>query len=118
MSDLEQWLKSGAYLPASMRDFHDQKDLFKALYDTIRIPDNLKHISWVDAHIFTIDIFLWWMARRGYTLQRCRARQEFMSLEGTVEAARNQRDEQFIAMMKESLSEKPTDPTVNPTHED
>lgn len=109
---LEQWLKSGAYLPRTMRDFHDQKDLFKALFDTIRIPDQLQHVSWIDAHIFTIDIFLWWMAKRGYTLQRSRARHGFfLSLEETIEGATKRRDEAFTSLLRQSLSERSADPT-------
>lgn len=29
--NLRQWLKSGAYLPDCLKDFHDQKDVFKRL---------------------------------------------------------------------------------------
>ncbi len=29
---LADWLKSGEYLPEFMRDFHDQKDVFKAMH--------------------------------------------------------------------------------------
>jgi hypothetical protein len=111
MSDLEQWLKSGAYLPPPMRDFHDQKDVFKALYDTIRMPERLQHISWVDAQIFTIDIFLWWMARRGYTLQRCRAHQEFVDFDKSVADARERRDAAAMQMLREHLAARSSDPT-------
>lgn len=102
---IEAWLKSGAYLPPMMRDFHDQKDVFKALYDTIVIPEQLKHISWVDAHIFTIDIFLWWMARRGYTLQKCRADQPFVDFDKTVADAKERRDAMYTEQMKQWLSQ-------------
>ncbi len=102
---IEAWLKTGAYLPPMMRDFHDQKDVFKALYDTIVIPDRLKHVSWVDAHIFTIDIFLWWMARRGYTLQKCRADQPFVDFDKSVADARERRDAHFARMLNDSLSQ-------------
>ncbi|HBE9089627.1 TPA: hypothetical protein KNG84_001649, partial [Serratia fonticola] len=36
---LAKWLKSGEYLPAFMRDFHDQKDIFKAMHFTITNAD-------------------------------------------------------------------------------
>ena len=32
---LNAWMKSGEYLPAFMRDFHDQKDIFKAVYELV-----------------------------------------------------------------------------------
>lgn len=115
MSELEQWLKSGAYLPPPMRDFHDQKDVFKALYETIRIPKQIQHISWVDAQIFTIDIFLWWMARRGYTLQRCRANQQFVDFDKTVDDAKRRRDAHDIELLRAALapSPNPTTPSQN-----
>lgn len=80
MSGLDAWMSSGEYLPPFMRDFHDQKDLFKALEEVAQRSrdnhpgDNLLNISWRDAHVYTVDIFLWVMAKRGYTLQRSRKR--------------------------------------------
>jgi len=62
-------------LPRFMQDFHDQKDLFKAIYDQYSEGNNkdlLSKIRWVDAHCFTIDVFLWWMALHGYKLQKSR----------------------------------------------
>lgn len=102
---IEAWLKSGAYLPPMMRDFHDQKDVFKALYDTIVIPERLKHVSWIDAHIFAIDIFLWWMARRGYTLQKCRADQPFVDFDKTVADAKERRDAHDIGLLRAHLAQ-------------
>ena len=70
MTDLQTWLKSGKYLPTFMRDFHDQKDVFKSihkLYGDVDIPNPP---SWIDAHVYTVDRFLWYMASRGYTLQK------------------------------------------------
>lgn len=74
------WLRSGEYLPDFMRDFHDQKDLFKAV-DEVRqrsVERNggsyMRDLNWTDAHVYTVDVFLWMMARHGYTLQRSRKR--------------------------------------------
>lgn len=33
--NIQHWRESGLYLPEFMRDFHDQKDLFKALQDVV-----------------------------------------------------------------------------------
>ena len=85
MQDLMTWLHSGTHLPKFMRDFHDQKRLFKIIEQTVtnaRAKDKddfiLKQIpSWTMAHIYTIDFFLWFMASRGWTLQRCRKPLEF-----------------------------------------
>lgn len=78
----QEFLDSGEYLPEFMRDFHDQKLLFKFLGEMVhnakdkadsigemqlsRLPD------WIAAQIYTIDFFLWTMARHGYTLQKSR----------------------------------------------
>lgn len=93
MSKLDDWLKSGEYLPGVLRDFHDQKDVFKAMHETIDIEshDYAKDVSWVAGQCYVIDIFLWWMARRGYTLQRSRAKQEFVSLSETLRKAEDRR---------------------------
>jgi hypothetical protein len=89
---LEAWMKSGAYLPPMMRDFHDQKDLFKTIHElvensrTARGRDDFGGMRWIDAHCYTIDVFLWFMAKRGYTLQRSRQRLPFRDLSADVKA--------------------------------
>ncbi len=72
MSDdpLYAWLKSGDYMPPEFRDFHNQKDLFKAMHNTIQNANENGNAR--DGHIYVVDTFLWYMARCGYTLQRCR----------------------------------------------
>lgn len=89
--DIDSWLKSGLYLPPALRDFHDQKDTFKALHDIIDSPA-MDGISWRDGHIYVIDAFLWFMARRGYTLQRSRVKLPFRDLESDRQAAKEARD--------------------------
>jgi len=68
--------KNGNYrfLPKQYRDFHNQKDLFKDIYYKtdyknldIPLPDK---INWVQMHINTVDVFLYQMALRGYTLKK------------------------------------------------
>jgi hypothetical protein len=86
--NIEAWLKSGRYLPAPLRDFHDQKEVFKAIDETIRQDQAalIKRPTWVEAHCYVIDVFLWYMARRGYTLQRTRTRGAFRDLDADVKA--------------------------------
>jgi hypothetical protein len=90
MTALDEWLKTGAHLPDVLRDFHDQKDVFKAIHETVDVEKYgqgiAQDITWVIGQCYVIDIFLWWMARRGYTLQRSRAKQEFVSLNDTLRA--------------------------------
>jgi hypothetical protein len=99
MSSLDQWLKSGKYLPRFMRDFHDQKDLFKTIHELVSRHDGTKEISWIDAHIYTIDVFLWFMARRGYTLQRSQAKQEFLDIHRTIADQTKRRDDAASAAL-------------------
>ena len=62
-------------LPDFMKDFHDQKDLFKTIWSWWgkEIEDEL-NIKWVNAMIFTIDKFLWFMGLHGYKLQKDRTK--------------------------------------------
>lgn len=58
-----------------MRDFHDQKDLFKSIYELYgNKPENKIPPNWVDSHVFTMDFFLWFMAIHGYKLQKFTSR--------------------------------------------
>lgn len=73
MSNLIGWLRSGEYLPKNIRDFHDQKNLFKSMHFLQQDNEGAdKNPSWVQGHIYIIDYFLWFMASRGYTLQKTR----------------------------------------------
>lgn len=79
-------MTDGNYLPFFMRDFHAQKRLFKAIQShySERIQEDrlLNGLNWVMAHTYVIDLFLWFMALHGYTLQKSRAKEEFYDLDG------------------------------------
>jgi hypothetical protein len=85
--NVDEWLKSGEYLPDVMRDFHYQKNLFRAMHEIIqeRQEDMVKRPSWVAGHCYVVDVFLWFMARHGYTLQRTRRRGNFRDLNADIE---------------------------------
>lgn len=106
--DLRAWMKAGKYLPQQMRDFHDAKDVFKAIHEIIDQNETANKIGWVDGQIYTIDVFLWFMARRGYTLQRCRAKLPFRDLEADVKAAREQRINRMNACLLAGLGHATT----------
>ncbi len=92
---LKQYLESGNYLPEFMSDFHDQKNLFKLLQgiNQRRDDDHTKDVNWVAAHVYTVDIFLWFMAVHGYTLQKSRKKVEFMDIDNALaEFEREQRE--------------------------
>jgi hypothetical protein len=95
--ELKQFLSDGRYLPEVMRDFHDAKEIFKTMHHVSGWNEEegwARNISWMDGQIYVIDLFLHFMARHGYTLQRSRAKLEFHSLE---EKCRRVRDEQANA---------------------
>lgn len=105
MNTVQEYLESGMYLPPFMRDFHDQKDVFKFL-DDVRERSIKKNggsymagMSWVDSQIYTIDIFLWVMARHGYTLQRSRKKLPFSDIEQTIEAENVRRRKEMAAAL-------------------
>ena len=101
-----EWLKSGKYLPAALRDFHDQKDVFKAIDQTIHKDPHalVKRPDWVSAQCYVIDVFLWYMARRGYTLQKTRFQGELRDLGADVSACREARDAQSSAVFSEFVA--------------
>lgn len=105
-----EWLRSGEYLPAFMRDFHDQKDVFKAMHDLQKPANPIDAISgaydlsFVTGQCYVIDRFLWFMARRGYTLQRSRVRLEFRDLAADVGAANEKRDAQAVALIDAAMA--------------
>jgi hypothetical protein len=78
------------HLPEFMRDFRDQMDVFRAIetWDACnRTSDEQRRYprpNWVDAHVYTVDVFLGFMAEHGYTLQRCRKNMEFRDIAETV----------------------------------
>lgn len=111
---LEQWMRDLKYLPEEFRDFHDQKDLFKAIapmlakYQAKSSYPELKQVSWADLQMLTIDVFLWFMAMHGYTLQpipkRQRERLATRDLSATIAEDRAQETRAFQALLTERLS--------------
>lgn len=103
---MQKWRESGEYLPEFMRDFHDQKDLFKALQDVVD-RSNAKNgdhrslnASWSEYHIYTVDIFLWVMAGHGYTLQRARRKFAFRDIYEFVGAAKKATQDACVAAFR------------------
>jgi hypothetical protein len=98
---LKQWRADGHHLPKVLRDFHDQKEVFKAMHDMLIVkPSDIgSEISVVEGQVYVVDRFLWFMARHGYTLQKSRARQNFDSLEGNVQSFTEQRNAAFAKLL-------------------
>jgi len=104
------YVESGENLPDWMQDFHDQKDLFKAIYDLWKGSDNAKvldNITWVDAHVYTIDVFLWWMGLHGYKLQKSRKKGvDFYDPIQTIEDFKKARNAEIAKIFAKTLKEK------------
>lgn len=122
MSDATtEWLKSGEYLPPFMRDFHDQKDVFKTLQEVVE-RRNAKDgrgsytadLTWITAHVYTVDVFLWIMARHGYTLQRSRKRVPFADIWDWLKGGREERQRAYGAMLRERLATGTAEPAAEP----
>ena len=94
---LFDWLSSGEYMPEFLRDFHRQKDLFKAMHNTITNAD--ENGNWREGHIYVVDTFLWYMARCGYTLQRSRKQVPFRSMDDDIERYKNEVSDKFSIML-------------------
>lgn len=99
--NVAQWLKSGEYLPEPLRDFHDQKAVFKAMHEIMREDPAamVRRPGWIEGQCYVIDVFLWFMARRGWTLQRTRRQGDFRDLETDVRARTEARDAAAAALL-------------------
>lgn len=106
-SKLVEWRQDGEHLPDFMQDFHDQKELFKTI-GPMEGPSG-RQVDWITAQCYTIDRFLWFMARHGYTLQKSRARLPFDDIATTLNEARNERQQQYGAVLKEALARNQPD---------
>lgn len=108
----DEWLRSGKYLPKLLRDFHDQKDVFKAMHQIINVEGHeyAKPVGWIAGQCYVIDIFLWFMARRGYTLQRTRRKGDYRDLAADVAAANRERTAHLSALFAEAT--QPTQRTA------
>jgi hypothetical protein len=112
MDELNAWLQEGRHLPEPLRDFHDQKEVFKAIHELQKPASPMDAIAghysldFVTGQCYVIDRFLWFMARRGYTLQRSRARLPFRDLVADVAAATERRDARDAAFLKTAISKE------------
>jgi hypothetical protein len=95
-------------LPDFLRDFHDQKDFFKAMHahyskegQENKIPGN-----WIDNHIYTIDFFLWLMALNGYRLQRFKSKHfEQNDINNFIAYYTEQRSANFAKIISDKLND-------------
>ncbi|MEH3356449.1 hypothetical protein POV16_21760 [Enterobacter kobei] len=97
MDKLSEWLTSGEYLPLFMRDFHDQKDVFRAMHNTITNANDNGNPR--DGHIYVIDTFLWYMASCGHTLQKSRKDVPFRDMQDDIDRYKSEMTEAFSKIL-------------------
>lgn len=117
--NVDRWLESGAHLPEPLRDFHDQKEVFKAMHDIVREDPAalVKRPDWVTGQCYVIDVFLWFMARRGWTLQRTRRVGDFRDLAADVRAKTAQREAASATLLDAAFERQRPAPTT-PAHKE
>lgn len=105
--DIKAYLASNKWLPWFMRDFHDQKDLFKTIEQKWpNSPD--MDISWIRAHVYVVDRFLRFMAFHGYTLQKARVRDvQFGDIDHSLRSAEAERTQATVSILSNALSRDP-----------
>lgn len=98
------WRDEGKHLPEFLRDFHDQKDFFKFLFDSVDTSNNpmLKNANWVDSQVFTIDMLLWKLAQYGYTLQKNKTKVPFEDLQEALRKNDAERRNAFYSALTNS----------------
>ncbi len=104
----QEYVKSGKHLPGPLKDFHDQKDLFKLMYrcyadkgGTGAYEQNGASVPWTTGQCYVIDWFLWFMGKRGWTLQRSRADVPFHDLDAEIAMMKREDAELFREMLAE-----------------
>ena len=100
-------MDSGKYLPDFMRDFHDQKNIFKRLDKIVQSRNDTytKDIGWTSGQVYTVDIFLWFMAVHGYTLQQSRKKVEFHNIHNELGEFERKQQEQKADVLKSIFAE-------------
>lgn len=115
MDEMKEFLDNSKFLPEFMRDFHDSKSLFKWLNKATQARNEKHPIAlpdWISAQIYTVDIFLYFMAKHGYTLQKSRKKLPFVDINETMEAFEMEREKlkydaikDLIGMIKKEKGE-------------
>lgn len=112
MTSPVDYVKSGSHLPACLQDFHDQKDVFKLLHGKYGKEsggkfnfERFEAVSWTTGQCYVIDWFLWFMAQRGWTLQRSRAKVDFLDLHDEIKQMKDEAAEAFCNELRQRRGE-------------
>lgn len=101
--NIEEYRKKGLHLPIEFRDFHDQKDIFKQIGGMEYYG---KQISWIEAQVYTIDYFLWIMAKYGFELRKTNRKVPREDLSLAIERRKREESEAFLKAMQEERNKK------------
>jgi hypothetical protein len=104
---LRSRLRAARHMPEFMRDFHDQKDLFKTIQSVMETknPDTCGAVNWMQGQCYCIDVFLKFMAMHGYELRK--VGHETFDLKATMEKQRELDDAVFKKWMEEQIGKPP-----------
>ncbi len=94
------------HLPDILKDFHDQKDVMKSMYNFFnKTETNKMKCSSTDLHIDIVDHFLQFMFIHGYKLQRTRIKcdNDYCDMSETIEARRNKEAELLKSFIAKKL---------------
>jgi hypothetical protein len=104
LEKLRARVRAAKHLPKFMRDFHDQKDLFKTIQVTMedKNPETCKAVNWINGQCYCIDVFLKFMAIHGYELRK--VNHATSDLTESINARREREAEAFKAYMDSKTS--------------
>lgn len=105
-SELKKYMDEGGYLPVFMRDFHDQKLLFKRLNEMVehREDNYTNNINWIQGHVYVVDIFLHYMGLHGYTLQKSRKKVDFLDIEEDLITFETKTREEYLKVLSQAVN--------------
>lgn len=102
-----QYTQEANHIPDFMKDFHDCKDLFKSINQQYSKGDKPSPVNWVDAHVYTVDYFLWFMGQHGYKLQKIKSKDvDFYDLHETLKALKEDRMKSDVQIFKNITSQE------------
>lgn len=93
-------IRAAKHLPKCLRDFHDQKDVFKSVHDVMskHSPETCEKVNWIEGQCYSIDVFLKFMALHGYELRKSRSRPTY-DLNQTIQERQDREAEVFKAAL-------------------
>lgn len=112
MKSVQEFLKSGKFLPQPLRDFHDAKDLFKTMHEYYHNSleearkEGFAVPNWRDAQVYIIDYFLRYMAVHGWTMQQSRQKVDFCDIYASIEDFNKKNAEAFQEYLNSRREDK------------